>query len=162
MDPFEEFESQNRNVTVDDADPAAEFLAREQAEFELIEKGTNALSLDGVDKSASNSSLDTKHATSNPYDAVQHIDRQINEPEKIKRWREEQRQRIEAKDAEEERKRKEWKEKAKKELEDWYKNRNEQLVISIQNNRFVRILYYFLNSSLKKSLTFQNDFEFDF
>jgi clathrin light chain A len=136
MDPFEEFESQNRNVSVDDADPAAEFLAREQAEFDLIEKGTNSLSLEGIDKSASNSSLDMKHS-SNPYDAVQQIDRQINEPEKIKRWREEQRQRIETKDAEEERKKKEWKEKAKKDLEDWYKNRNEQLVISIQNNRFV-------------------------
>ena len=136
MDPFEEFESQNRNVAVNDADPAAEFLAREQAEFELIEKGTNSLSLEGIDKSASNSSLDMKHS-SNPYDAVQQIDRQINEPEKIKRWREEQRQRIETKDAEEERKKKEWKEKAKKDLEDWYKNRNEQLVISIQNTRFV-------------------------
>ena len=136
MDPFEEFESQNRNVSVDDADPAAEFLAREQAEFDLIEKGTNSLSLEGIDKSASNSSLDMKHS-SNPYDAVQQIDSQINEPEKIKRWREEQRQRIETKDAEEERKKKEWKEKAKKDLEDWYKNRNEQLVISIQNNRFV-------------------------
>ena len=136
MDPFEEFESQNRNVAVNDADPAAEFLAREQAEFELIEKGTNSLSLEGIDKSASNSSLDMKHS-SNPYDAVQQIDSQINEPEKIKRWREEQRQRIETKDAEEERKKKEWKEKAKKDLEDWYKNRNEQLVISIQNTRFV-------------------------
>jgi len=140
MDPFEEFESQNRSVAVDDTDPAAEFLAREQAEFELIEKGTDSLSLEGVEKSASNSSLDMRHGTnSNPYDAVQQIDRQINEPEKIKRWREEQRQRIEAKDAEEERKKKEWKDKAKKDLEDWYKNRNEQLVISIQNNRFVLV-----------------------
>jgi hypothetical protein len=143
MDPFEEFESQNRNVVADETDPAAEFLAREQAEFELIEKGANSLSLDGLQKSVSNSSLDMKNVSnSNPYDAVQQIDRQINEPEKIKRWREEQRQRIETKDAEEERKKKEWKEKAKKDLEDWYKNRNEQLVISIQNNRFVLILVF--------------------
>ena len=58
MDPFEEFESQNRNVVADETDPAAEFLAREQAEFELIEKGTNSLSLDGLQKSVSNSSLE--------------------------------------------------------------------------------------------------------
>jgi hypothetical protein len=35
MDPFEEFESANNKATSDD--PAAEFLAREQAELDKIE-----------------------------------------------------------------------------------------------------------------------------
>ena len=45
----------------------------------------------------------------------------------MKVWREEQKKRLETKDAEEEQKKKEWKELAKKELDDWYKNRKEQL-----------------------------------
>lgn len=39
------------------------------------------------------------------------------------------------KDAEEEQKKKEWKEAAKKELDDWYKNRNEQLAKTHANNK---------------------------
>lgn len=62
-----------------------------------------------------------------PYSAISQVDRLQQEPEKIKKWREEQRERIEKKDREEELKKNEWKEIAKKELEDWYKNRNEQL-----------------------------------
>ncbi|CAH0560867.1 unnamed protein product [Brassicogethes aeneus] len=44
------------------------------------------------------------------------------EPEKIKKWREEQVKRLEEKDKEEEKKKLELREVAKKELEDWYKN----------------------------------------
>lgn len=59
----------------------------------------------------------------------------MKEPEKIKKWREEQKQRIALKDAEEEKKMKEMREVAKKELEEWYKNRQEQLVKTIADNR---------------------------
>jgi galactokinase/mevalonate kinase-like predicted kinase len=63
------------------------------------------------------------------------VDKFVKEPEKIKKWREEQKQRIVTKDAEEEKKMKDMKEVAKKELEEWYKNRQEQLVKTIANNR---------------------------
>ena len=59
------------------------------------------------------------------------------EPEKITRWREEQKLRLSTKDAEEEQKKVEWKEQAKKELDDWYKNREEQLTKTIANNKYV-------------------------
>ncbi|XP_037086772.1 clathrin light chain-like isoform X2 [Pollicipes pollicipes] len=57
------------------------------------------------------------------------------EPEKIRRWREEQRQRLEEKDAEEERKKDEWRESAKKELEDWYKQHEESVSKTRAANR---------------------------
>ena len=63
------------------------------------------------------------------------MDRYTQEPEKIKKWREEQKTRIQVKDAEEEVKKKELREAAKRELEEWYKNRQEQLAKTKENNK---------------------------
>jgi len=49
------------------------------------------------------------------------------EPEKIRKWREEQKLRLQKKDAEEEKKKTEMKEAARKELEDWYKHHKEAI-----------------------------------
>lgn len=57
------------------------------------------------------------------------------EPEKIRIWREEQKQRLEEKDAEEERKKEEMLKVAKKELEDWYKTHEEQIAKTKAANR---------------------------
>ena len=57
------------------------------------------------------------------------------EPERMKLWREEQKARLETKDIDEEQKKKEWREAAKKELDDWYKNRQEQLSRTHENNK---------------------------
>jgi len=57
------------------------------------------------------------------------------EPEKIKKWREEQVQRLEEKDKEEEKKKEEWREIAKKELEDWYKTHEETIAKTKAANR---------------------------
>jgi hypothetical protein len=59
----------------------------------------------------------------------------LNEPEKIRKWREEFSTRIEKKDSEEEIKRKELREQAKKELDDFYKQRIEQLERTKGQNR---------------------------
>jgi hypothetical protein len=59
----------------------------------------------------------------------------LNEPEKIRKWREEFSARIEKKDTEEEIKRKEMREQAKKELDDFYKQRIEQLERTKGHNR---------------------------
>ena len=139
MDPFEQFESSN-NVE----DPAAEFLAREQAELEKIENN-------GVDSSFNFNSENNDFNVNNQqdlafnndhnderndtYSAISSVDKHFQEPEKIKKWREEQRLRITTKDAEEEKKKAEWREQAKRELEDWYKNRQEQLVKTLANNK---------------------------
>ncbi|XP_050303137.1 clathrin light chain isoform X2 [Anthonomus grandis grandis] len=57
------------------------------------------------------------------------------EPEKIKKWREEQVKRLEEKDREEEKKKEELRQIAKKELEDWYKNHEEAIAKTKAANR---------------------------
>ena len=57
------------------------------------------------------------------------------EPEKIKKWREEQKARLEQKDLEEERKKEELREQARKELEDWYKHHEEAIAKTKASNR---------------------------
>lgn len=57
------------------------------------------------------------------------------EPEKIRKWREEQKTRLEEKDAEEEKKKEEWKETARKELEEWYKHHAEAISKTKTTNR---------------------------
>ncbi|XP_020300818.1 clathrin light chain isoform X3 [Pseudomyrmex gracilis] len=57
------------------------------------------------------------------------------EPEKIRKWREEQKARLEEKDAEEEKKKEEWREVAKKELEEWYKHHAEAINKTKTTNR---------------------------
>jgi hypothetical protein len=59
----------------------------------------------------------------------------MNEPETIRKWREEFSARINKKDVEEETKRKEMREQAKKELDDFYKQRVEQMERSKEQNR---------------------------
>ncbi|XP_033321056.1 clathrin light chain isoform X1 [Megalopta genalis] len=57
------------------------------------------------------------------------------EPEKIRKWREEQKARLEEKDAEEEKKKEEWREAARKELEEWYKHHAETISKTKTTNR---------------------------
>ncbi|CAF1144396.1 unnamed protein product [Brachionus calyciflorus] len=132
MDPFQDSDQFGE-------DPAAEFLAREQAELKKIEdldsEFNQKVDLNyNFDETSTDFALN-EPATTDAYSFISNQDRFVQEPEKVKKWREEQRIRIETKDAEEETKKIEWKEKAKKELEEWYKNRQEQLVKTIENNR---------------------------
>jgi len=57
------------------------------------------------------------------------------EPEKIKRWREDQQTRLEQKDREEELKKDELREQARKELEDWYKHHDDSIGKTKTTNR---------------------------
>ncbi|RXG67230.1 Clathrin light chain [Armadillidium vulgare] len=57
------------------------------------------------------------------------------EPEKIRLWREQQEKRLEEKDAAEELSKEELREKAAKELEEWYKQHEEQVTKTRQANR---------------------------
>ncbi|XP_055529331.1 clathrin light chain isoform X2 [Wyeomyia smithii] len=57
------------------------------------------------------------------------------EPERIRKWREEQKTRLEEKDREEERKKEELREQARKELEDWYKHHEEAISKTKAANR---------------------------
>uniref|UniRef100_A0A2C9K0D3 Clathrin light chain n=1 Tax=Biomphalaria glabrata TaxID=6526 RepID=A0A2C9K0D3_BIOGL len=77
----------------------------------------------------------SQNGPSNMYEAISQQDTLRAVPEKIKIWREEQKSRLEKKDIEEEKRKLELKEKAKKELDDWYKHHAEQLEKTKENNR---------------------------
>jgi len=127
MDGFSDaFNNVNNNENGDngDADPAAEFLAREQDTLGELDDDFKPVSNGPSSSEAVNSSSPTPS---------QHIVRE--EPEKIKRWREEQAERLAKKDDEEEDKKQEMKEAAKKELEEWYKNHEEQVAKTRKTNR---------------------------
>lgn len=70
-----------------------------------------------------------------PYQALSQLDEKMNEPEKIRKWKEEFSARITKKDADEENKRHEMREQAKKELDDFYKQRVEQMDRTRGQNR---------------------------
>ena len=57
------------------------------------------------------------------------------EPECLRKWREEQKEIIRIKDEEEDRKKEELRQKAKKELESFYKNYEEELQLTKKENR---------------------------
>ncbi|XP_055588900.1 clathrin light chain isoform X2 [Uranotaenia lowii] len=59
----------------------------------------------------------------------------LEEPERIRKWREEQKARLEQKDREEELKKEELREQARKELEDWYKHHDEAISKTKAANR---------------------------
>lgn len=72
---------------------------------------------------------------SSPYEGLSSYHEQMNEPEKIQKWREEFSARIQKKDTEEEVKCKDMREQAKKELDDFHKQRIEQLERNKEQNR---------------------------
>ncbi|CAG7733078.1 unnamed protein product [Allacma fusca] len=157
----------NDNFETNDfeADPAAEFLAREQNNLAGLEDDIPPVVANGIgDKEGfpageneSDSGFEMVNHSSFDNFASNGIGFDVNnvtegggsptptpipqpqitreEPEKIKRWREEQKTRLEQKDDEEENKKAELREAAKKELEDWYKTHEEQVAKNRNANR---------------------------
>ncbi|XP_018497377.1 clathrin light chain B isoform X2 [Galendromus occidentalis] len=109
-------------------DPAAEFLAREQADLAGIvdEDVTAAINTEQLQQT--NGLPETNGISAHP--AVPR-----EEPEKIRKWRGEQKKLIEQKDAQEEVRKKELREEAQKELEEWYVRYREQIEKAKQTNR---------------------------
>jgi len=58
-----------------------------------------------------------------------------DEPAKIKKWREDQKERLEKKDLHEESEKKKLREQAKRDLDEWYRNRQEKLDKAMKRNR---------------------------
>ncbi|XP_002733075.1 clathrin light chain B-like [Saccoglossus kowalevskii] len=153
LDGFENEPSTNADSGVEE-DPAAAFLAREQDQLAGIEDDDDfglgssepTAEVDGEaapqedfdfldDQNAVQNEIPQSNGPTDNYSAVSSMDQVRQEPEKIKRWREEQKELLEEKDAESEKKGEEWREAAKKELEDWYRNRDEQLQKAAATNR---------------------------
>lgn len=145
MADFNGFENNFDQVNVAEEDPAAEFLAREQdqlagiedetfnlpAEEPVIEGGFNQFTNGQEFEEPQLNGIEEPPAA--PLTPPKPLVRE--EPEKIKMWREEQRLRLEQKDAEEEIKKQELHESAKKELEEWYRHHAEQVEKTKSQNR---------------------------
>ncbi|XP_074504362.1 clathrin light chain B isoform X1 [Sebastes fasciatus] len=76
------------------------------------------------------------------YAAIAQVDIQRQEPESLRKWREEQKTRLEALDSASKAAEEEWREKAKKELEDWHVHQNEQMEKNKVNNRIADKAFY--------------------
>ncbi|XP_026670683.1 clathrin light chain isoform X2 [Ceratina calcarata] len=136
-------------VNGQEVDPVAEFVAREQDQLAGLENDIPPVSISSppmapntdvgpggdaegsfeiIDAQPSETQLPPATETPKPSPVKE-------EPEKIRKWREEQKARLEEKDAEEETKKEEWREAAKKELEEWYKHHAEAISKTKTTNR---------------------------
>ncbi|XP_041653472.1 clathrin light chain B isoform X2 [Cheilinus undulatus] len=136
-------------------DPAAAFLAQQESEIAGIEndgEGFGALeeaqveepsepqpaNYDDFEEAPATVNGDMFQESNGPtdnYAAIAQADIQRQEPESLRKWREEQKTRLEALDSASKAAEAEWREKAKKELEDWHVHQNEQMEKNKANNR---------------------------
>ncbi|XP_019938376.1 clathrin light chain B isoform X2 [Paralichthys olivaceus] len=149
-------------------DPAAAFLAQQESEIAGIENdgdGFGALeganghqqqqqpaqpepqpaSYDGFDDESATVNGDMFQESNGPtdsYAAIAQVDIQRQEPESLRKWREEQKTRLEVLDSASKAAEAEWREKAKKELEDWHVHQNEQMEKNKANNRIADKAFY--------------------
>ncbi|XP_060720706.1 clathrin light chain A isoform X3 [Tachysurus vachellii] len=143
MDDFDLLNTDN-GVCGADEDPAAAFLAQQETEIENIENDEGFSILDSGEvphslmdnnDGALNGDLHESNGPSDVYAAITSADRMQAEPESLRKWREEQRSRLEALDENSRQQEIEWKEKAKQELEEWNARQEEQLAKTKVNNR---------------------------
>ncbi|XP_017282191.1 clathrin light chain B isoform X4 [Kryptolebias marmoratus] len=143
----------NNGVHQTEEDPAAAFLAQQESEIAGIENdGEGFGALEGADdaepphpqpvnyeeEESSTVNGDLFQEANGPtdgYAAIAQVDVQRQEPESLRKWREEQSARLEALDSASKATEAEWREKAKKELEDWHVHQNEAMEKNKANNR---------------------------
>ncbi|XP_075958996.1 clathrin light chain B isoform X2 [Anarhichas minor] len=138
-------------------DPAAAFLAQTESEIAGIENdGEGFGALEGADDEQTSPPEPTQsnydgfedelaavngemfqesNGPTDNYAAIAQVDIQRQEPESLRKWREEQKTRLEALDLASKAAEAEWRNKAKKELEDWQVHQNEQMEKNKVNNR---------------------------
>ncbi|NXW38725.1 CLCA protein, partial [Phaetusa simplex] len=109
-----------------DEDPAAAFLAQQENEiagiendegYDILEGGEvpDGLDLDAVGGVVNGDVFQESNGPTNSPAAISQVDRLQSEPESIRKWREEQKERLEQLDANSRKQEAEWKEKAIKE-----------------------------------------------
>ncbi|KAM7000240.1 clathrin light chain B [Tautogolabrus adspersus] len=143
-------------------DPAAAFLAQQESEIAGIEndgEGFGALEGAGGEQpsepqpsnyddfaeepvTVNGDMFQESNGPTDNYAAIAQVDVQRQEPESLRKWREEQKTRLEALDSASKTAEAEWREKAKKELEDWHVHQNEQMEKNKANNRIADKDFY--------------------
>ncbi|CAO2596112.1 Clathrin light chain B [Lemmus lemmus] len=133
-------------------DPAAAFLAQQESEIAGIENdpgfgapaGSQVASAQpGLASGAGSEDMGTTvngdvfqeaNGPADGYAAITQADRLTQEPESIRKWREEQKKRLQELDAASKVTEQEWREKAKKDLEEWNQRQSEQVEKNKINN----------------------------
>ncbi|XP_033869335.3 clathrin light chain A-like isoform X2 [Acipenser ruthenus] len=144
-------------------DPAAAFLAQQESEiagiendegFSILDSGEIPSSLgnltgdlnqdlnDVIDGAVNGDLHEESNGPSDTYAAISQVDRLQSEPESLRKWREEQLERLALLDANSRKQEAEWKEKAKVDLEEWYCRQDEQLEKTKVNNRVQDEAFY--------------------
>ncbi|XP_053909375.1 clathrin light chain A isoform X4 [Cuculus canorus] len=133
-------------------DPAAAFLAQQENEiagiendegYGILESGEvpaglqppEGLGSGAVDGVVNGDVYQESNGPTDSYAAISQVDRLQSEPESIRKWREEQKERLEQLDANSRKQEAEWKEKAIKELQEWYARQDEKLQKTKASNR---------------------------
>ncbi|XP_018603123.1 clathrin light chain B isoform X2 [Scleropages formosus] len=153
-DDFAFFSSSDNGAPAVEEDPAAAFLAQQESEIAGIENddGFGILEEAGqpppqsscADEFGGGTTVTTtmngdifqeSNGPTDGYAAIARVDQQRQEPESLRKWREEQKARLEQLDSASRAAEEEWKEKARKELEDWHMHQAEQMEKNRANNR---------------------------
>ncbi|XP_020854451.1 clathrin light chain B isoform X3 [Phascolarctos cinereus] len=132
-------------------DPAAAFLAQQESEIAGIENDDegfggaegalqqpateNGTGIEDTGTTVNGDMFQEANGPSDSYAAVAQADRLSQEPESIRKWREEQKKRLQELDAASKVTEQEWREKAKRDLEEWNVRQNEQVEKNKISNR---------------------------
>ncbi|XP_040029830.1 clathrin light chain B isoform X1 [Gasterosteus aculeatus] len=147
-----------------EVDPAAAFLAQQESEIAGIENDAGGFgALEGADGEQTSPPEPTpsnydgfedelaavngemyqeSNGPTDNYAAIAQVDTLRQEPESLRKWREEQKTRLEALDLASKAAEAEWRDKAKKELEDWHVHQSEQMEKNKVNNRIADKAFY--------------------
>lgn len=154
-DDFGFFSSSDNGAPAEE-DPAAAFLAQQESEIAGIENDEGFGALEGAGSGQQQQQPQSEpnfgdfggelptvngdvyqesNGPTDGYAAIARVDQIRQEPESLRLWREEQKARLEELDAASRAAEMEWKEKAKKELDEWHVRQNEQMEKNKANNR---------------------------
>ncbi|XP_033877446.3 clathrin light chain B-like isoform X4 [Acipenser ruthenus] len=154
-DDFGFFSSSDNGAPAEE-DPAAAFLAQQESEIAGIENDEGFGALEGAGSgqqqlqpqsepnfgdfggelpTVNGDVYQESNGPTDGYAAIARVDQIRQEPESLRLWREEQKARLEELDAASRAAEMEWKEKAKKELDEWHVRQNEQMEKNKANNR---------------------------
>ncbi|XP_033877443.3 clathrin light chain B-like isoform X1 [Acipenser ruthenus] len=161
-DDFGFFSSSDNGAPAEE-DPAAAFLAQQESEIAGIENDEGFGALEGAGSgqqqlqpqsepnfgdfggelpTVNGDVYQESNGPTDGYAAIARVDQIRQEPESLRLWREEQKARLEELDAASRAAEMEWKEKAKKELDEWHVRQNEQMEKNKANNRIVDKAFY--------------------
>merc|ERR1712150_21375 len=132
-----DFEEEFEIPAASEVDPAAEFLAKEQAELGDIgeDLGLSPAASQPAPEITDNDNFLNEGEASELSSGMSKMYVAKEEPEFMRKWKEEQKERLEKKDLEETAAMEDLKVKAKQELEDWYKRYETQIEKTKNCNR---------------------------